>query len=120
MYYVIKRQKNISGSCFLGFSVPRYIASQKTDNVILEFLVKNKPIRKWIKKDDIVLLTDNQEYFKKILNRFQEVEKTQQKLVDEAKKHLDKTIQIYTDTINAELDKFEELKTSHDIPSLLD
>ncbi len=119
MYYVIKRQINNPQSCFLGFQVSKYIASKKNDNVIFEFITNGKIQRKWVKKDEIILLTDNKEFFIKTMNQFKAVQETQQKLVDEARDKLNQSMQTYTQSVNAELDTFEEIRTSSDIPCIL-
>ena len=119
MYYVIKRQKDSPLKCFIGFQVPKYIASKTNDNVIFEFIKDGKSQRKWVAKDDIVLLTQDKEFFLKIMSRFKEVETTQQKLLDDAQKNLDKSVKTFTKSVNAELDKFNEIKISDDIPCIL-
>ena len=53
------------------------------------------------------------------MNHFQEVQRTQQKLVDEAQKKLSQSMETYTETVNAELDSFEEIRTSDDVPCIL-
>lgn len=61
MYYVIKRQYVAPMQRFIGFIVSKYIASKNSDNVIFEFVKDDKVQRKWIKRDDIVLLTKDKE-----------------------------------------------------------
>lgn len=119
MYYVIKRQKESPTACFLGFAVPKYIAAKNNENVIFEFIKDGKPQRKWVKKEDIVLLTDNKEFFIKTMNQFKEVQATQQKLVDDARDKLNQSMETFTETINAEIDSFEEIRTADDIPCIL-
>ncbi len=119
MYYVIKRQKDNPQACFMGFAVPKYIAAKNSDNVIFEFSRDGKAQRKWIKKDEIVLLTDDKDFFFKTMESFKEVQATQQKLVDEAKEKLEESMLVYTETINAEIDDFEEIRTSADVPCIL-
>lgn len=116
MYYVIKRQHGVPPTYFIGFAVPKYIAAKNTENVILEFIVNGKPLRKWLKKEDIILLTDNKKYFLETMNKFKAIQDTQQKLVDEAQEKLDETMATFTETVNAELDNFEEIKSLNDVP----
>ena len=116
MYYIIKRQYDTPPTYFVGFSVPKYIAARNTENIILEFIKDGKPLRKWLKKKDIILLTDNKKYFLETMNKFKAIESTQQKLVDEAQKNLTQTMEKFTETVNAEIDNFEELKSLSDIP----
>ena len=119
MYYVIKKQPQSPVQCFIGFQAPKYIAAKNSDNVIFEFMKDNKAIRKWVKKDEIVLLTEDKDFFTKTMAQFKAVEKTQQKLVDEAKEKLNQSMDTFTETINTELDDFNEIKNLNDVPCLL-
>ncbi len=106
MYYVIKKILDKPLASFMGFKVPKYITSKSSDNVIFEFTKDGKTIRKWIKKDEIILLTDNQELFLKTMSQFEAVEAMQQKLVDDAKEQLSKTIATFSVTMESELEEF--------------
>lgn len=119
MYYVIKRNKNVPMSCFLGFKTPKYIATKNSENVIFEFIKDGKTQRKWVRKDEIVLLTDNKDFFLKTMEQFKTIEEDQQKLVDAAQAQLNSSKEVFTQTVNAELDKFNKIKNSKDVPCLL-
>jgi len=119
MYYVIKKQPNSPQACFIGFQVPKYIAAKNNDHIILEFLVNGKATRKWVKKEDIILLTDKKAFFLKIMKQFKSVEAMQQKLVDEARAKLDESMETFTDTMNASINEFEEIRSSADVPCML-
>jgi len=119
MYYVIKRNLNVPMSCFLGFQVPKYIATKNSDNVIFEFTKDGKPQRKWVKKEEIILLTKDKNFFLQTMKQFQDVEQTQQKLIDEAQIQLDKSIEAFTETVNAKLNEFDRIKASTDVPCML-
>ncbi len=106
MYYVIKKMVDKPLASFIGFKAPKYIASKNNDNVIFEFSKDGKAIRKWIKKDEIILLTDDKELFLKTMEQFQAVEAMQQKLVDEAQEQLNQTIVTFSETMENELDEF--------------
>jgi len=116
MYYVIKKQHDIKMSSFLCFKISKYIASKNKDTVILEFEKDGKKIRKWIKKDDIILLTDNEDFFMKVRKQFTETEDIQKKLIEDARVELDKSIETFGETMETEIDKFNELKQDNDIP----
>ena len=116
MYYVIKKQHGVKMSSFFCFKVNKYIASKDKDTIILEFEKDGKKIRKWIKKDDIILLTDNEDFFMKIRKQLTETENIQKKLIEEAMAELDKSIETFSETMEAEIDKFNELKQSNDAP----
>ena len=119
MYYVIKREANNPFKCFISFKVPKYIASKNSDNVIFEFNKDGKVQRKWIAKEDIVLLTDDKEFFIKTMNQFRKVEEAQQKLVDSAQEKLSQSVETFTKQVKDELDKFNESKNSNDVPCIL-
>ena len=119
MYYVIKKNIGNPSSCFMGFTVPKYIVTKGSDNVIFEFKKDGKVTRKWIKKEEIVLLTDDKEFFIKTMDQFKEVEATQQKLIDEASAKLEQTMVEFTENVNSEIDEFEEIRDSSDVPCIL-
>jgi uncharacterized protein YjcR len=119
MYYVIKKQVDKPGSTFIGFAVPKYIASKNNENVILLFSREGKVIRKWVKLSDVILLTDDKEYFLKIMHQFEKVEKEQQALVDEAHKKLEDSMTNFVETMNAQIHDYEEIRNSTDVPCIL-
>lgn len=119
MYYVIKRQTDSPLHCFMGFQVPKFIAAKNSDNVIFEFIKDGKAIRKWVKKEDIVLLTEDKDFYNKTMKQFKAVELAQQKLIDKARAELDESMRNYSETVNAELDEFSEIRNSDDVPCIL-
>ncbi|MEA2073668.1 MAG: hypothetical protein U9O86_08790 [Campylobacterota bacterium] len=119
MYYVIKKRTDKPGSTFMGFPAPKYIASKKNENVIFLFSKDGKVIRKWVKLSDIILITEDKEYFLKIMTQFEELQKAQQMLVDEAHAKLEQSMTNFVETMNAEIHDYEEIRDSSDVPSLL-
>ena len=119
MYYVIKKQPDSLEQSFIGFQVPKYIAAKNNNHVILEFTLKGKVTRKWVKKEEIILLTDKKNYFLQIMKQFKKVEDTQKKLVEDARHKLDESMETFSETMQAEMDKFEEIKNSNDVPNML-
>ena len=119
MYYVIKKNITNPTSCFMGFAAPKYIAAKNSDNVIFEFTKDGKITRKWVKKEEVVLLTEDKEFFIKTMNQFKEVEATQQKLINEAQTKLEQTMVEFTQNVNAEIEEFEEIRDSTDVPCIL-
>ena len=119
MYYVIKKQHETPLSTFISFQVPKYIASRKNESVIFEFKQDKKLVRKWVKKSDIILLTNDKDFFIKTIKQFKEVEDVQQKLVNQAQEQLNKSVETFTETMTAEIDEFNEIKSSADIPCIL-
>ena len=119
MYYVIKKQVDKLPSTFIGFAAPKYIASKKNEHVIFLFLKDEKVIRKWVKLEEIILLTDDKDYFLKVMKQFKDVEETQQKIVDDAHKNLEKSMTNFTETMHAQINEYEEIRNSSDVPCIL-
>ena len=119
MYYVIKKQPDSIEQSFIGFQVPKYIAAKNNNHVILEFTIKDKVTRKWVAKEEIILLTDNKAYFLKIMKEFKGIEETQKKLVEDARAKLDESMETFSETMKSEMDKFEEIRNSEDVPNML-
>lgn len=119
MYYVIKKQLDKLPSTFIGFATEKYIASKTNKNVIFLFRHEGKVIRKWVKLEDIILLTDDKAYFLKIMKQFREVEQQQQALVEEAQKSLEASMTNFAETMQAEINEYEEIRDSSDVPDIL-
>ena len=119
MYYVIKKQVDKLPSTFMGFAAPKYIASRQNEHVIFLFQKEDRVIRKWVKLDEIILLTEDKDYFLKIMKQFKKVEEEQQNLVDEAHKKLEESMTNFTETMYAQINEYEEIKNSSDVPDLL-
>ena len=119
MYYVIKQQKNSPLQHFIGFIVNKYIASKNNEHVIFEFTKNGKVERKWVKKDEIILLTDDKKYFLEVFNQFKATEAQQQELVNEAKAQLEESMENFSTVMNEEIDKFNEIKHEKDVPCIL-
>ncbi len=119
MYYVIKKHTVANPCQYLSFQVEKFIANKNNDTVIFELKIDGKLIRKWVKKDEIILLTENKEFFIQTLKDFRAVEETQKKLVAEARAQLDKSIEVYSETMLNEIEKFEESKDSNESRCIL-
>lgn len=119
MYYVIKKQTNSLVSTVIGFEVPKYIVSKNSENVIFEFIKDDKPLRKWVNKDDIVLLTDNREFFLKTLEKFKKIEGEQLLLIGQAQEELDRTIKDGIAKVNETIEEFNKLKYTGKVPCIL-
>jgi len=115
MYFVIKRQENTPLNTFIAFKVPKYIASKKNDTIIFEFTHNDKTVRKWVKKDEIILLTENKEYFSQIYKQLEATQEAQKLLVEEAQNNLNQTLQNFEETMQDELDKCSKLQSESDI-----
>ena len=119
MYYVIKKQHETPLSTFVGFSVEKFINSKSNHSIIFEFQKDGKPIRKWVEKKDMILLTDNKEYYQNTLRYFSTIEDTKKRLVKDAQLHLMKAMETFTNTMQTSMDTFEKLKDCSDIPCML-
>ena len=119
MYYAIVKKPDSHPTEFISFSVPKFITKKESDNVIFEFMVDGKKVRKWIDKDAILLLTDDKKFYLKTLEKFQKVQKEHQTLVDEAKEKLNATIADFAKSIDAEIDSFETLREQEGTPCIL-
>ena len=119
MYYVIKKQPETPFNSFIGFKAPKYIAAKNNEHVIFEFVKDGKTTRKWIKKEEIILLTDDKKFFVDLMDKFKAVESTQQKLVDEAKSKLTESVETFTEVIDAQINEFNEIRGSDDVPCIL-
>ena len=119
MYYVIKKQIDKLPSTFLGFAVEKYIASKQNKNVIFLFSKDGKVIRKWVKLEEIILLTEDKEYFLKVMQQFKDVEDAQKKLVADAQVNLEKSMTNFADTMNSQILDYEEIRDATDVPDIL-
>lgn len=119
MYYVIKRVVDTRPVQFMGFKVPKYLTNKSSDTVIFEFTVNGKIIRKWVNKSEIILLTDDKFFFNKTMMDFKKTQAEQQKILDEAHQQLEKTLEVFCDTMDSTLDEFEEIRSNEDIPDIL-
>jgi len=119
MYYVIKQQYASPLNHFVGFIVEKYIASKNNEHIIFEFQKDGKVDRKWVKKEDIILLTEDKEFFLEILNQFKATQNEQHELVNQAKEQLEQSMANFSSVMNEEIDKFNELKLSDDVPCII-
>jgi len=120
MYYVIKKQTGTNPMQVIGFKVPKYITKKSNNTVIFEFVTNTKTIRKWVKKEEIILLTDDQALYLETLKEFQDIQEAQEKLVIQAQKNLEQTIENYSEVMESKLEDFEEIKDHSDISSILE
>lgn len=119
MYYVIKKQFDKLPNTFIGFATEKYIASKTSKNVIFLFNIDGKVVRKWVKLEDIILLTEDKDYFLKIMREFRAVEDQQKKLVEAAQQKLNESMIKFTETMHAHINDYEEIRDSSDVPDIL-
>jgi len=119
MYYVIIKKPKTHPAEFMGFKVPKFITKKNSDNVIFEFKIDGKVVRKWINKTDILLVTEDKAFYLKTMQSFKKVQEEQEKLVADAQSKLNETIESYAQTMNEEFESFEEMRGNDDIPCIL-
>lgn len=119
MYYVIKKHTVANPSQYISFQVGKFISNKNNNTVIFELNINGKVVRKWVKKDEIILLTEDRDFFIKTLKEFRSIEEKQKELVAQAQAQLDKSIENYSDTMLSEIEKFEEMKDTSDFPCML-
>lgn len=107
MYYVIQRHHGDPKKHYLAFSVPKYISSQSSENVIFEFRNDGQIKRKWTAKKEIVLLTDNRELFEKTLRKLEALKQAHLAQIDAAEQQLNLEI---SRMLTAMQDEFDTIK----------
>lgn len=110
MYYVIQRHHGDPKKHYLAYTVPRYISSPNSQNIIFEFHHNGVAKRKWAPKEEVVLLTDNEELFKTILKRLEELKQNHIEKIDAAQAHLNDEI---TALLKSMQDEFETIKNKN-------
>jgi len=120
MYYVIQKKHNDYYKHFLAYKVPSFKTSKTSENVIFEFKMSDGTIkRKWANKNEIILITDNEEFFEAMYKRLNNME---EKHNEEIKVHQEKVsaaIEDFKSEMNTEFDKFMEKKKQDNIPCVL-
>jgi len=107
MYYVIQRHHGDPKKHYLAYSVPRYLSSEKSQNIIFEFKHDGSVKRKWAPKEDIVLLTDDHALFQSILEKLELLKRSHLEKIDTAQAHLNHEI---FSMLNAMQSEFETIK----------
>lgn len=119
MYFVIKKILSKPIPEVVGFEVLKYIATKGSTNVIFEFKKDDKIIRKWIDKNEIILLTADKEFFLKTLANFKKIESEQLSFLQQAKDRFDATIKQTQAVIEKNIEEFNKLRQSDDVPCVL-
>ena len=107
MYYVIQRHHGNPKKHYLAYTVPRYISSAASQNIIFEFHQDGTVKRKWAPKEEIILLTDNQELFQTTLTKLEALKKTHLERIDHAEIQLGREI---AEMLNAMQNEFDNIK----------
>lgn len=99
MYYVIQRHHGDPKKHYLAYSVPRYISSEKSQNIIFEFQHNGETKRKWAPKEEIVLLTDDHELFQTTLKKLESLKSSHLEKIDIAQTQLNNEINALLNTM---------------------
>ena len=120
MYYVIQILHDSADKHFISYQVPKYILSTKNKNIIFEFGEKPDIKRKWAPREDIVLLTQDKEFFKAYLAKRTDMENEHLQKIDDAKEEVQRLLQEHRDKLMREFKHFQELSAKNTkVPSLL-
>ena len=107
MYYVIQRHHRDIKKHYLAYTVPRYISSKTSQNIIFEFTQNGVVKRKWAPKEEIILLTDDKELFQTTLEKLESLKRTHLEKIDAAEAQLNHEISALLQTMKSE---FETIK----------
>jgi hypothetical protein len=110
MYYVIQRHHGDPKKHYLAYTVPRYISSENTQNIIFEFRHNDTIKRKWAPKDEIVLLTDDEQLFQITLERLEGLKRSHLERIDAAETKLNEEIHAMLINMQSE---FETIKKNN-------
>jgi len=119
MYYVIIRKPETNPVEVMGFKTPKYLTNKISDTVIFEFNFDDKVIRKWIKKSEILLLTNDKDFYLQTLKTFEQTFKEQSELVSKAQKKVDKSIEEFSAVMEEKIGEFEKLRNTDGVPCIL-
>lgn len=104
MYYVIQRHHGDPKKHYLAYTVPRYISSNNSQNIIFEFRHEGVVKRKWAPKEEIVLLTDDEELFKSTLEKLEAIKLSHLEKIDAAEAQLNFEIHSFLNSMQSEFE----------------
>lgn len=110
MYYVIQRHHGDPKKHYLAYTVPRYISSENSQNIIFEFRHNDTVKRKWAPKDEIVLLTDDEQLFQTTLQKLEGLKRSHLERIDAAEAQLNQEVFAMLMTMQTE---FETIKKNN-------
>lgn len=104
MYYVIQRHHSDPKKHYLAYTVPRYISSENSVNIIFEFQHEGVVKRKWAPKEEIILLTADKQLFQTTLQRLEGLKSSHLERIDAAQAQLNDEINALLNTMQNEFD----------------
>lgn len=108
MYYVIQRYHGDPKRHYIAYTVPRYISSKNSENIIFEFKHDGQVKRKWTAKKEIILLSENKEVFEATLRKLEALKNIHTERIDAAQKQLDDEITLLLSVMQQEFDAIKE------------
>ncbi len=110
MYYVIQRHHNHQQKHYFAYAVVKYIAAKNTQNIIFEIRQNGETKRKWSPKEDIILLTSDQELFRTTIERLESIKNHHLEKINAAQEKLNHEINHFHATMQEE---FELIRLAH-------
>ena len=120
MYYVIQHNFSDPSKHYIAFKVPKFITNVNNKNIIFEFTNEGKVKRKWSNKEDIILLTDDQETFTRVLKQLTMISERHKKIVEEAQNTLSLEIKAFASAMEDEFVNISHQKLENEIVDILD
>ena len=113
MYYVIQRHHKNHKKHFFAYSVVKYIAAKNTQNIIFEIHQHGEVKRKWLPKDDVILLTQDKELFRTTYERLEAISAKHLKKIDAVQEELNHEIQEFNENMQKEFALIKQTTTSN-------
>lgn len=120
MYYVIQHRHNDPKKYFSAFVVPKFITSKENENVIFEFRMPDGSIkRKWTAKQEIILLTDDEQLFKQVIAKLSITQNKHLAQIKDAEAHLKQEFEAFKAAMKEEFEELEKQKVALGINCIL-
>lgn len=112
MYYVIQRRHNDPRKHFFTYKVPKFITSKANENIIFEYTLEGQVKRKWAPKQDIILITGDELFYKRVLEQLTSIEGEHLKKIEEAEKNLQSKFREMAEGMQKEFDEMDEQRVN--------
>lgn len=112
MFYVIQKSHSDVKKPYIAYTVPRFIVSEKSKNIIFEFKIDGQIKRKWAPKEEVILLTDDKALFHSILTQLETLKNSHLSDIETAQRQLDQQVDLFFESINKE---FEQIQSQNNL-----
>lgn len=112
MYYVIQHVRGNPTKHYTAYTITRYITSENSQNVIMEFQKDSSLKRKWAPKEIIILVTADKEVFKSALEQLESIRAAHMEKINTIKTQLDHEVAIM---VNEFQEQFILIKARSDV-----